>query len=171
MADEFLNADGYFRFMCFSAVELTIGFPLGLYQLLTDAFNKNIFPWIPWGDTHYHFDRYDQLPATYFDQGPILSHQVHLLVAETEEDKEDVGEEGSDTLLKPFGPPFEPLEPLPQPQLQSQNLVAKTPPPSRPPLPRHWPKQIAPTSPQHRQLPRQADPQCPQPRPAHRILR
>jgi len=94
MVDEFLNADGWFRFMCFSAVELTIAFPLGLYQLLTDAFNKNIFPWISWGDTHYHLDRYDQLPATYSDQDPILGHQVHLLVAETEEDKEDVARKG-----------------------------------------------------------------------------
>jgi len=57
-----LNADGYFRLMCFSAVELTIAFPLGLYQLLTDALNKHIFPWISWEDTHYNFNHYDQLP-------------------------------------------------------------------------------------------------------------
>jgi hypothetical protein len=65
--------------MCFSAVELTIAFPLGLYQLLADA-NKVIFPWISWEDTHSHFDRYDQLPAIFIERHPASSLQFSVLI-------------------------------------------------------------------------------------------
>jgi hypothetical protein len=75
-----LNADRYFRLMCFSAVELTIAFPLGLYQLLADANNKIIFPWISWEDTHSNFDRFDKIPALFFQYlpGDLLQFSILL---------------------------------------------------------------------------------------------
>jgi hypothetical protein len=73
-----LNADRYFRLMCFSAVELTIAFPLVLYQLLNNAINNPIFPWISWEETHYQFDRFDQIPATFLQQSASLSLQFAL---------------------------------------------------------------------------------------------
>lgn len=65
--DSDLKADRhfYFRFMCFSGVELVIAFPLGLYLLLHQAINEHVFPWISWEDTHSNFDRIDQYPAIF----------------------------------------------------------------------------------------------------------
>lgn len=62
-----LDADRYLRLMCFSAVELTVAFPLGLYMLLNNALNNIMFPWLSWEDTHYKFNRFDQIPAALFD--------------------------------------------------------------------------------------------------------
>src|SRR5258706_624326 len=78
VVEEFLNssgsgldADRYFRLMCFSAVELTIAFPLGLFILLTQAINNPVFPWISWEDTHEDFDRIEEIPAILITSSPI----------------------------------------------------------------------------------------------------
>jgi Pheromone A receptor len=61
-----LNADRYFRLMCFASAELVIAFPLGLYQLLLNIYNNPMFPWISWDNTHSNFNRFDQFPALFF---------------------------------------------------------------------------------------------------------
>jgi len=70
-----LNTDRYFGLMCYSAVELTITFPLGLYSLLSNGLNGTVFPWISWEDTQYDFDRVDQLPASYLTAEPAANFQ------------------------------------------------------------------------------------------------
>ena len=78
-----LNADRYLRLMCFSAVELTFAFPLGLFVLLVQAVDKPVYPWISWEDTQSNFDRFDQLPALFFTSTSIntLVLGVELWVA------------------------------------------------------------------------------------------
>ena len=62
-----LNADRYFRLMCFSAVELTVNFPLSLWVTLADALNVPMMPWISWEDTHYMFNRFEPIPAAFIE--------------------------------------------------------------------------------------------------------
>ena len=58
-----LNTDRYFRLMCFSAVGLTISFPISLWVTLTNVINIPMNPWVSWDDTHYMFNRFNQVPA------------------------------------------------------------------------------------------------------------
>ena len=75
-----INTNRYLRLMCFSAVELTIAFPLSLYNLLNDAINRTVFPWISWEDTHFDFDRFDQLPAVFFEEAPSLKLEIAIQI-------------------------------------------------------------------------------------------
>ena len=75
-----LNADRYFRLMCFSAVELTIAFPFGLYNLLTQAINRPVYPWISWADTQSNFNRFDQLPAVFVTSSSTNLLQVGIMM-------------------------------------------------------------------------------------------
>ena len=70
-----LNADRYFRLMCFSAVELTIVFPISLWMTLTNAINIPLNPWISWEDTHFMFNRFNQIPAAIIENNPTSNLQ------------------------------------------------------------------------------------------------
>ena len=71
-----LNADRYFRLMCFSAIELIIAFPLGLYQLLYASLNNNLRPWISWDDVHSNYNRFNQVPAIFFTTSSNLQFSL-----------------------------------------------------------------------------------------------
>ena len=75
-----LDADRYFRLMCFSAVQLTIAFPLGLSVILNAAINLTIHPWISWEDTHSNFDRFDPIPAAYVTSDARLYPETVILL-------------------------------------------------------------------------------------------
>ena len=109
-----LNADRYFRLMCFSAVELTIAFPLTLHNLLGASLNNVLRPWKSWEDVHSNYNRFDQIPAIFFETDnalqfaliiwafPLLAFVFFLFFG--------LGQEQANrykgwfyTLLKPFG--------------------------------------------------------------------
>lgn len=66
-----LNADRYFRLMCFAALELVVSFPLTLWLTLSIATNIPMVPWISWEDTHYMFDRFNQVPAVIIEGNAV----------------------------------------------------------------------------------------------------
>ena len=71
-----LNADRYFRLMCFSAVEVTISFPISLWVMVSNLINIPLSPWISWEDTHYMFNRFNQLPASFIESDTATYNQL-----------------------------------------------------------------------------------------------
>ena len=116
----------YFRFMCFSGVELTIAFPLGLYILFNEVINQPVVPWISWEDTHSNFDRVGQVPAIYVTSNfkvmvaksvslwsvPFLSYIFFLFFGFGPQQVKQY-KRWFYALLKPFG--ISPLAPVPNP--------------------------------------------------------
>ena len=68
-----LNADRYFRLMCFSVVQVTIALPLCLFVILDSAINYTVDPWISWEATHANFDRFDPIPAIFITSSPKVN--------------------------------------------------------------------------------------------------
>ncbi|KAI0312767.1 STE3-like pheromone receptor [Amylostereum chailletii] len=73
-----LTANQYLRFMILACTEMLCTLPLSIYTIVMNATRSPIEPWISWADTHFNWNRFEQVPSIVWHSDSRIYASVEL---------------------------------------------------------------------------------------------